>query len=85
MKAEFSAMNERLNAICGSKVAVLQNDLNDLKNDMERINNIIHTVETVNHDTVGFLKKSLEIRDAIELSITKPFRTEINIFPEELP
>jgi hypothetical protein len=52
---------------------------------MERINNIIQTVETVNHDTVGFLKKSLELRDAIELSITKPFRTEINIYPEELP
>jgi hypothetical protein len=52
---------------------------------MERINNIVKTVETVNNDAVGFLKKSIELRDSIELSIAKPFRTEINVYPEELP
>lgn len=85
MKSEFSAMNERLNAVCGSKLAILQHDLTDLQSDVDRVNNIITTVETCSHDTVNFLRRSVEIRDAIEMAISKPFRTEINVYPEELP
>lgn len=75
MKSEYLAMNERLNSACGSKVALLMHDLSDLKEDLERINGIIATIEMYNKDMVGFMRKSLEVRDLLELAVSKPIRT----------
>ena len=44
MKNEFSAMQERLNSACGSKVAILTHDINELNNDLDRINFVITSV-----------------------------------------
>lgn len=85
MKSEFSAMNERLNSVCGTKVAILQHDISELQGDLDRITNIINSVETSSHDMVGFLQKSTELRDLLELSLAKPYRTEITVGTEDLP
>lgn len=85
MKSEFSAMNERLNAACGAKVAMLEHDIAELHGDLDRINHVIGAVDNSSHDMIGFLQKSAELRDTLEVSITKPFRTDIEVSPDDLP
>lgn len=85
MKSEFSAMNERLNSSCGTKIAILQHDIAELNGDLERINNIIQTIENSGQDMIGFLQQAGHLRDAIEISVAKPFRTDIDVYQESLP
>ncbi|CAG9319347.1 unnamed protein product [Blepharisma stoltei] len=85
MKREFVAMNERLNSSYGSKMAVLDHDLGEVQSDLDRINTIVGMVENSNQNIIGFLQKAPELRYALDISVSKPFRTEVDVYAENLP
>lgn len=85
MKTEFSAMNERLNSNFGTKVALLEYDIQELQSDLDRIDYVVNSVHGANSDIPGFLSKYTEIRDTTDLILAKPFRTEIDVDPSSLP
>lgn len=85
MKSEFAAMNERLNSACGAKQAILQHDIAELTADSERIANLVSTVEGGAQDMVGFLLKVPALKDTLEVALAKPFRTDIDVTPNDLP
>lgn len=85
MKSEFSAMNERLGSSAGAKIALLEYDINELQNDLERIDYIAAAIQCANSDIYNFLNKYMEIRDTTDLIMAKPFRTEIDVDPNSLP
>ena len=85
MKGEFSAMNERLNSDCGTKVALLEYDVGELQADLDRIDFVVNSIQSANSDILSFLAKFSNIRDNTDLILAKPFRTEVNIDPETLP
>lgn len=45
IRSEMSAMIERLNSVAGSYSAMLEHDIKDKKGDLERIAEIVATVE----------------------------------------
>lgn len=83
LKNEFSAMNERLNSASGTKLAVLEHQMNELKADVARIALVAGAVD--NGDMLGFLRKARELRDALETAMAKPFRTDISVIAGDLP
>ena len=83
IKGEFSAMNERLNGAFGNKTAILQHQIHDMTTDLDRINNVITQVES-SQDVATFLKQSRQIKDQIELCVSKPVAPFIEQ-PVELP
>lgn len=85
MKREFVAMNERLNSSYGSKMAILNHDLSEIQGDLDRIKNIVGLVENSNQNVLGFLQKAGDLRYALDVSISKPFRTQIDVDAESLP
>ena len=85
MKGEFSAMNERLNFSYGTKHAVLQNDLNELQIDLDRIHHIINMVESSSNDQISFLQRQTDLKNLIDLSLSKPFRLKIDVRSDDLP
>jgi palmitoyltransferase len=85
MKSEFSAMNERLNSVCGAKQAILQHDISEFSTDSERIANLVDTVEGGAQDMVGFLLKVPALKNTLEVALAKPFRTDIDVSPNDLP
>ena len=85
MKSEFSAMNERLNSSCGTKIALLEYDIAELQGDLDRIEYITASIQGANSDIHHFLNKYPELRDTADLILAKPFRTEIDVDPNSLP
>lgn len=63
IKNEMTAMLERLASASGANQAMLSHDITEITNDLDRINNIISTVESKNTDMVGFLKGSISVKD----------------------
>jgi hypothetical protein len=84
MKGEFSAMNNRLNAEYGSRVAILEHAVSALQTDLNRINDVINRVET-GQDYVTFLQESKEIRGQIEMCLAKTVPTDIPMPADGLP
>ena len=84
MKGEFSSMNERLNGAYGQKTAILQHQMDNMQADLEKINELIRSVET-SQDQVAFLKRSKEIRENMEVCIAKPLNPNLDVYPQDLP
>ena len=88
MRSEFASMNERLNYSGGSKEATLEHYLAGIQGDLDRIQHIITTMDSVSNDPIDFLRKHAELRDMCELALAKPVKTDIDIdaydFPKEL-
>lgn len=85
MKGEFSAMNERLNFSYGTKQAVLQHDLKELQLDLDRAEHIINIVEGSASDQISFLQRSADLRNLIDLVLSKPFRVTIDVDANDMP
>jgi NUMB domain len=85
IKGEFSAMNERLNFSYGSKQAVLLHDLKELQVDLDRIDHTIYIIESSSRDQISFLQRSADVRNLLELSASKPFKSSISVDYRDLP
>ena len=85
MKSEFSAVRERLQSAAGSKLAILENTLNGLRSDVERIEYIVSAVDSSSQDVLGFVRQSLKLKDLLEIAMTKPFQTELDVVADDLP
>jgi hypothetical protein len=84
MKGEFSAMSDRLQGSYGSKTAILTHQITELQGDLERMNEIIRTVET-SQDVVSFLRQSKDLRDSMEVVLSKPTLVNVAVSPGDLP
>lgn len=88
MRSEFASMNERLNYAGGTKEATLEHYLAGVQGDLDRIQHIIQTLDSVSNDPIDFLRKHAELRDLCELALAKPVKTDIDVgsydFPKEL-
>lgn len=85
MKGEFSAMNERLNFSYGTKQAVLQHEQRELQVDLDRIQHIINIIESSANEQVTFLQRSGDLKNLIELSLTKPVRADVQVSSADMP
>lgn len=81
-------------------MAVLQHDIAEVQKDITRIDEILMTMEdiaagggsgmpaflaSVGPDIVGFLHKYRQINENIEYAVTKQFKVEIDVLPNDLP
>ena len=86
---------ERLRSADGVKMAVLQHDIAEVQKDITRIDEILMTMEEIagggsgnqpgNPDLLGFLHKYRQINENIEYAVTKQFKVEIEVYPNDLP
>ena len=87
---------ERLRSAEGVKLAVLQHDIAEVQKDITRIDEILMTMEEVaggnapptqqtNPDMFSFLHKYRQLNDNIEYAVTKQFKVEIEVYPNDLP
>lgn len=90
---------ERLRSAEGVKLAVLQHDIAEVQKDITRIDEILMSMEEVAKggqltlqqtqqlmpDMLGFLHKYRQLNDNIEYAVTKQFKVEIDIYPNDLP
>ena len=88
IRTEFAGMLEGLKSSEGKKLAVLQHDMAELQRDLDKINDIVNTVKDLTGDyadNVGFLMRARTLHDNVEFCIAKPFKTNIEITPHDLP
>lgn len=84
-KGEFGAILDRLNASCNLKEAMLVNELTELQNDLGRIDYINSAIEAGPADVTLFLSQFPKLKNAAEFAASKPFKTLIEVTPEDLP
>lgn len=80
IRAEFSAMLEKLNRAEGMKTTLLQHEIAELQKDLEKINEIGEdfmewTGEKA--DFIHFLLQSRRMYESIEFLLTKPLKSTI--------
>ncbi len=90
IKTEYSGMLDRLGSVEGTKLAILQHDMASLQKDIERIDSALNSVDEFSQgdskcDYAAFLAKFKEMREYMEYAITKPFKSEIAVTPQDLP
>ena len=83
---------ERLKSAEGVKTAVLSHDLAEVQHDITRIDEILMFMEEITTsgsdqlpDQIGFLHHFKQLNENIEYSITKQFKVDIDVFPNDLP
>jgi len=87
-KMYLSNILERLNKAERKKLDVLEKDMNVIKDDIQKINDIIIDFNNLAESDVKpieYLLRSKILNENIKHSATKPFRTEINVIPYDLP
>ena len=85
IKSEFCAMNERLNAAHGSKVALLTHSIKGIKEDLVRINEVSEKLEKSGEDMVGFMTNFRQLEESLDLSLNKPVGGAAEVSPQDLP
>ena len=92
---------ERLRSAEGVKLAVLQHDIAEIQKDITRIDEILMTMEEIAQgdldqnsqnegkqfgpDALQFLHKYRQLNDNIDYSVTKHFKVEVDVVPNDLP
>lgn len=66
IKAEFEAMLDRLRNAEGGKLAVLAHDIAELQREIDRINDVVHTVNDLTTPGQDPVKLLLRIRSLTE-------------------
>jgi len=84
-KGEFQAISDRLSASSNLKEAMLANELTELQNDLGRIDYINAAIESGPTDVTMFLSQFPKLKNAAEYAASKPFKTLIEVTPEDLP
>jgi len=98
IRNEYGAIMERLRSAEGVKMAVLQHDIAEVQKDITRIDEILMTMEDIaaggqisvpqtqqGPDVLSFLHKYRQINENIEYAVTKQFKVEIDVYPNDLP
>lgn len=113
IKNEYGGIVERLNSAEGVKLAILQYDISELQKDVNRIDNILQTLDEMNGvgapptpvagqtpppvpgqevqpsgggiNQVAFLMKYKDLQLEIDELITKQFKVDIPVIPNDLP
>jgi len=89
IRAEFGSIAERLRASEGAKIAVLMHDMAEVQKDVDRIDHVAGICKDLlsgeKPDLVGFLARWKNIQQNIEYSLTKPFKTSVDVYPHDLP
>lgn len=85
-------MLERLNSAEGTKIALLDHDSSELERDIERIDGIYNQFNSLTNDLLNkkveygeFLGRYGDLNELIEFSNAKPFKTTIDVTPNDLP
>jgi hypothetical protein len=93
IRTEYSAMIENLRSAEGKKLAILQYESAILSKDINKIQDIINSINDIQYsdspDMIGFLIKYKMINENVELCISKPFKRGVeeftlDDFPREL-
>jgi len=89
IKTEYAGILERLKSLEGMKLAVVQHDLANLQKDIERIDNVLNTIDEyaqgeLKQDYPGFLARYKELNEYIEYALAKPFKQNIDVTTEDL-
>jgi len=84
IKTEYAGMLERHNYKEGESLAVLQHNMGNLEKDVERLDNILNTIDEYSQadtrsDSISFLRKYNELLEYSEYALAKPFKTNIDI------
>jgi hypothetical protein len=85
VRVEFGGVTDRLKNAEGTKLAVIQNEMASLQNDIERIDNLIKEYDCIRSDPLQFLLRYRSVREEVESLISKPFKKEITETPYDLP
>lgn len=103
IKNEYGGILERLNSAQGTKLAILLNDLSEIQKDVNRIDDILRTLDELANPTnmpgappltksssgqtqqVQFLLRYKRLQEEIDYSITKQFKVDIKVIPNDLP
>lgn len=84
-RAEFSGVVDRLKEAEGQKVAVIQNEMSQLQNDIERVDSLADNYEGYRKNPLEFLMRYRNLREEVEGIISKPFKKDITETPFDLP
>ena len=82
IRAEFSAMLEKLNRAEGMKITLLQHEIAEIQKDFEKINEIgedFMELTGERADLINFLLQSRRMYENIEFLLTKPIKSRENL------
>jgi hypothetical protein len=91
VRNEYGAIMERLRSAEGVKLAVLQYDIAEIQKDITRIDEILKAMDELGGgsemgiDMLGFLLRFRHLHENIDYAITKQFKVEIEVLPNDLP
>jgi hypothetical protein len=92
IRAEYAQLIENLRGEEGKKLAILQYESSILQKEVNKVQDIVNTVNEINMsdspDMIAFLLRYKQINENVELSLAKPFKKTIDVpiddFPREL-
>jgi len=90
IKTEYSGIIDRLKSVGGTKQAVLQHEMSTIQADIEKIDSIVKVLDDfikgdLKNDMTSFLKLYKNLNEHIEFSITKPYKSTIDVLSNDLP
>lgn len=85
MQSEFRSIFDRLSSSFNASGGLIQSDIKSLEEDLECLDFTINTLESSDQDFIKFLKNFKLIKQELEKSLSKPFRTDIKVHPSDLP
>ena len=92
IRNEYAGVIERLKSAEGVKTAVMSHDLSEVQQDITRIDEILMFMEEITNagseglpDQLAFLSHYKQLSENIEYAITKQFKVDIDVYPNDLP
>ena len=92
IRNEYAGVIERLKSAEGVKTAVLSHDLGEVQQDITRIDEILMFMEEISSaglegspDQIAFLHHYRQLNENIEYAVTKQFKVDIDVYPNDLP
>lgn len=84
----FGGMLERLTSAEGHKTSILQHEMAGIQQEIDSINEIIAEFTKLTNEGVTplqFMVKAGHMKQNIEYLLSKPFKTDIDVYPYDLP
>jgi hypothetical protein len=82
---EFNGMIDRSRCCEGQKTAVLQNEMAQLQKEIGRIDQIVGEYAKIRDDEAEMMLRARALKETVESIMTRPFKKEIDVTPEDLP
>jgi len=84
-RGEFGGVIDRLRGAEGQKLAIIQNEMATLQNEVQRIDSTLENYETYRTNPIEFLLRARILKDRVDSMISNPFKREITVNPYDLP